>query len=193
MNDLLSPSLLIPIAGAIVVLLGVGIGVFTVMSGKKKGAATDAWARAAYSIWTGGEDSATWTPERAQAAFKNWYGAPSGGQAQRVIDELVQGQTGNRAWDLVRALDLVRIGLAAGYLDRDQSQSYEARIGQTLQRTHASWEALASQFEMGMRQWHQRMGQTDPKETERVQRNLPALRAQIWPRVAFQAKLEIPD
>jgi hypothetical protein len=193
-DDILVPAVIVPVAIVVVLLVGVGVAVFTMVLGKKKGRGLDSWARAAYAIWTGGEDSATWTPDRAQSAFKNWYGANSGGQAQNVIEGLiVDGQTNSLAWDKVRALDLVRIALAARYIDEDQSRAYIARIGQLLQRSHQGWEHLAQSFEQGMQAWHHRQNVTDPKETQRVQRNLPTLRAQIWPQIPWATTLVAPD
>ncbi len=192
-NDILVPSVIVPVAIVLVVLIGVGVAVFTIMMGKKKGRSVDAWARGAYSIFTGGEDSATWARERAQSAFRDWYDAPSGGAAQNVIEELINGQTGNQAWDKVRALDLVRMALAAGYIDQDQSKAYQARVGQALQRSHQGWEQLAQAFEAGMSAWHQRQNQTNPHETQRVQRHLPILRSQIWPTIPWNTTLVAPD
>ena len=193
-DDILVPAVIVPVAIVVVLLVGVGVAVFTMVLGKKKGKSLEAWARGAYSIWTGGEDSATWTPERAQKSFRDWYGAQSGGQAQNVIEGLItDGQTGSLAWDKVRALDLVRIALAARYIDDDQSKAYVARIGQVLQRSHQGWEHLAQSFEQGMQAWHQRMNQTNPQETQRVQRNLPVLRSQIWPQAPWGTTLVAPD
>jgi len=192
-DDFLNPAVIVPVAIVTVLLVGVGAAVFAMMMGKKKGKLLDAWARGAYAIWTGGEDSATWTMERAQSSFKNWYGAQSGGMAQNVIEELIRGQTGNEAWDKVRALDLVRIALAAQYIDLDQSKAYQARIGQALQKRHQGWEQLAMAFEAGMNAWHQRQNQTNPQETQRVQRHLPVLRSQIWPSIPWNTQLVAPD
>ena len=147
-DDILVPAVIVPVAIVVVLLIGVGVAVFTIMMGKKKGRSLDAWARGAYSIFTGGEDSASWAPERAQNAFRDWYGAPSGGMAQNVIEELINGQTGNEAWDKVRALDLVRMALAARYIDQDQSKTYEARIGQALRRSR---DFLAADCRRGQR------------------------------------------
>ncbi len=192
-DDILVPAVIVPVAIVVVLLVGVGVAVFTIMMGKKKGRSLDAWARGAYSIFTGGDDSASWARERAQNAFRDWYGAPSGGMAQNVIEELINGQTGNEAWDKVRALDLVRMALAAGYIDLDQSKAYQARIGQALQRSHQGWEQLAQAFEQGMSAWHRRQNQTNPQETQRVQRHLPILRAQIWPTIPWNTVLVTPD
>lgn len=193
LDTVLAPSILVPVAAVVVLVLGAGIGGFTIRAGIKKAQTLDAWARAAYSIWTGGEDSATWSRDRAQTSLRNWYGASGSGQLLGVIDDLVRGQTGNEAWDKVRALDLVRIGLAAGYLDEDQARGLVAKIARTLQATYRSWDQLAQEFELGMSGWHRRRNVTDPAETLRVQRNLPKLRAQIWPSVAFTATLASPD
>lgn len=174
-----------------VVLLGVGVGVFTMMRAKRARGARDQWVRGAYSIWTGGEDSGAWTAQRAQQSLANWYGATNVGKFWEVIRGLRQGQTGNLAWDGVRALDLLRIGFAAQFIDAESCFDEATKIGRDLQQRHGSWEELAQAFEAGMRAWQQRQGITDPQETGRVQRNLPALRQQIWPAVDF--KTTLPD
>ena len=69
--------------------------------------------------------------------------------------------------------------------------AYGHADGKDLQQRHGSWEELAQAFEAGMRAWQQRQGITDLQETGRVQRNLPALRQQIWPTVDF--KTTLPD
>jgi hypothetical protein len=110
-----------------------------------------------------------------------------------VVRGLRQGQTGNAAWDKVRALDLLRIGLAAMYLDQDQSRTEAAHIGNELQRQFGGWEELAQSFEAGMLAWQRSRGVTDAGELGRVQRNLPTLRQQIWPRTAWRTALVAPD
>ncbi len=183
--------LMIGAAAVAVVLLGVGVGVFTVMRGKRARGAGERWVRAAFSIWSGGEDSASWPAQRAQQSLSSWYGATNVGKFWEVIRGLRQGQTGNVAWDAVRALDLLRIGLAAQYIDAEACYDEAWKIGRDLQQRHGSWEELAQAFEAGMRAWQQRQGITDLQETGRVQRNLPALRQQIWPTVDF--KTTLPD
>ena len=183
------PGWVVPAAVVVVLVLGAGIGFVTMAMSKKRGGSVLRWAHGAYSLWTGGEDSATWTPERAQSALANWYGAKAGGQAQNVIDDLRRGQTGNAAWDKVRALDLVRIALAAGYLDQDQCRQRCAGIGKELQAQYRGWDALAAAFEQGMQSWQRSRNITDPSELGRVQRNLPKLRAEIWPTVPYDTVL----
>jgi hypothetical protein len=110
-----------------------------------------------------------------------------------VVSGLKHGQTGNQAWDLVRAIDLLRIGRAAEFIDDEDCWKEIAKIGIVLQKTYPSWEALAQAFEAGMNAWHQRRGVTDPKELGRVQRNLAALRGQIWPSVAYSRSLTLSE
>jgi len=184
-----TPSWLIPAAIVGVVVLGALIAAVKMMMSRKGGASVDAWAHAAYSLWTGGEDSATWTPTRAQDSVRSWYGAGSGGALQEVVRGLRKGKTGSPAWDKVRALDLVRIGSAAGYYDKDQVRQQQAGIGGELQQLYGSWEELARAFEEGMQSWQRSSGTTDPMEVGRVQRNLPKLRAEIWPRIPYGTTL----
>jgi hypothetical protein len=178
----ISLSILIPIIAAAVILLGVGIGVFTVMRGKRRREMRERWVKAAYSLWTGGEDCGTWQAQRAQTALSSWYGANNVGAFWGVIKDLKQGMTGNPAWDLVRALDLLRIATAAGYIDADQCWTEAAKIGATLQQRYRSWEELAQAFVAGMVAWN-------PKEQARAERNLPALRQEVWPSIPFSSAL----
>jgi hypothetical protein len=184
-NALLSPTILVPVAVVLVLVVGVIIGVVRISASRRGGGAVAKWAHGAYSLWTGGEDCATWAPERAQKAFREWYNASSGGQAQNVIDGLRRGQTGNPAWDKVRALDLCRIALAAGYVDADQCRQRSAAIGKELQAAFPSWDALAQAFEAGMQAWQRSRGVTDSAQLGKVQHNLPKLRAEIWPGIAY--------
>ena len=193
LDAILSPSVLVPVAGGAVVLLGVGVAVVRGAMAKRALAAVDRWNHGAFSIWTGGEDCATWARPRAQESLKDWYGATGGPSLREVVAGLRRGQTGNAAWDKVRALDLLRIGLAAGYLDAEQCRAEGAAIGREIQGGYRSWEELAAAFEAGMRSWQQSRGVTDPQETGRVQRNLPKLRAEIWPAAAYDATLVVDD
>jgi hypothetical protein len=192
-DELLDPAVLVPIAGGLVVLLGIGIAVVKIALGKAAGRALELWAHAACSIWTGGEDSGTWAQDRAQSALASWYGANGPGPFWDVIEGLRRGTTGNVAWDRVRALDLLRIAFAARYIEADQCWTEAGKIAVELQSQHRSWEALAQAFEAGMHAWQRARGVTSLQETGRVQRNLPALRQQIWPKIAFDARLVAED
>lgn len=189
---MLKPAILIPIAGGAVVLLGVIIAFITIGAGKRKAAALRRWTRGAYSLWTGGEDSGTWDQGRASQSLTSWYGASGPGKFWEVIAELKGGnQTGNLAWDEVRALDLLRIGRAAQYIDDDACWTEAGKIGRSLRRRYQSWDELATGFEQGMNAWQRRSGVTDPNQLGRVQKNLPALRKDIWPQVRYDA--DFPD
>jgi Protein of unknown function (DUF1266) len=149
------------------------------------------WARGAYSLWTGGEDCATWTAARAKKALDDWYGATDGDETLETIHELCDGEPEDAAWDMVRAIDLLRIALAAQYIDATQCRTEIATIGKALQAKYAGWEELAKAFEAGMHAWQKSSGVTDPKPLGRVQRNLPVLRAEIWPACDFKSALGV--
>lgn len=189
----ISPTVLVAIAVALVIPLGIAIGVAQVVLARRRTAALGEWARGAYALWTGGEDSATWNRERAVSSLDAWYGAKSTASFWMVIEELRAGQTNSRAWDLVRALDLLRIGLAAGYVDADTFATSAGAMARDLRASHSGWENLATAFEGGMNDWQTRRGVSSPAELGRVQRNLPALRGQIWPRIQWGVALPESD
>lgn len=193
LDDLLNPSFLIPIAGGAVILIGIVVAIVTISMGKKKKQMVPKWTRGAYGLWTGGDDSGTWDRDRAVRSLANWYGVSNVGQFRGTIEDLKRGTTGSPAWDLVRALDLLRIGVAAGYIDQDECWTESARICQRLQSTHQSWEHMAQVFESGMNAWQGRSGITDPNETGRVKRNLPRLRSEVWPQAPWGATLAWDD
>lgn len=192
-NELLTPTVIIPIAVVAVVLIGIGIAVFKVISGKKSAQALRHWTQGAYSLWTGGEDSGTWAPERAQKSLASWYGATGPGKFWEVIAGLRAGRTGNISWDRIRAFDLLRIGYAARFIDDDQCWTEAGKIAVELQSQFRSWEELAQSFETGMQTWQRSSGITDPAETGRVQRHLPKLRQQIWPLIRYDAPIATDD
>lgn len=148
------------------------------------------WAHAAYSIWTGGEDCGEWAPDRARSALRDWYSVMDPGGFWNTIHGLRQGQTANAAWDQVRAIDLLRIGTAAGYVNPDECWHEVDSIAQALRERYDSWPTLAAEFEAGMHRWQDGRGVTDPQQRGRVQRNLPYLRQTAWARAAFDAPLE---
>jgi len=185
--------MLIPVVVVAVLVLGVIVGAVSIMMSKRRRAKGVEWVRAAYCIWTGGEDSATWPMDRAKKSLASWYNAANVGTFWNVIKDLRSGTTGNMAWDRIRALDILRIGMAAGYIDADQCQTQGAGIGAELQKKYGSWEELALAFEAGMQAWQRGSGNTDANAMGRVQRNLPALREKIWPGVPWSSPLDPTD
>lgn len=188
-DSLMKPGFLIPVVGGVVVLIGAGIALVTISAGKRRAAALQRWVHGAYSLWTGGEDSGTWPQPRASQSLSSWYGATGPGRFWEVIADLKSGQTGNVAWDHVRALDLLRIGRAAEYIDDDACWTEAGKIAVGLQKRYQSWDELAAGFEAGMNAWQRGRGVTDANELGRVQRNLPTLTKSIWPKVRYEARL----
>lgn len=151
--------------------------------------AVDLWAAGAFGIWSGAEDSAHWDPERARRSLADWYGATDAAGLAATLDSLARGTTGNAAWDQVRAVDLVRMGLAARYLDLEAGRDRIRRIAAALRPAYPGWDALADDFERGMQAWQASRGITDPSETGRVARHRPLLRSSVWPLVPWDAAL----
>jgi hypothetical protein len=193
LEEFLNPKVLVPLSIVIVLVVGVGVGITKVLGSRGKAGMLEKWCRGAYGLWTGGEDCGQWDQARAQAALRDWYGATAVGSFWDVIGGLRNGQTASPAWDRVRALDLLRIGTAATYIDADSCWTEAGKIATELQARYRSWDELAQDFEAGMHAWQRSRGVTDPQQTSRVQRNLPNLRQQIWPQVPFHAKVVDDD
>ena len=190
---MIDTGILIPLVAALFVGVGLLVAVVKWQLGKRSAAAQRRWVHGAYSIWTGGEDSAAWHPEKAQGSLAAWYGATTATAFWEVIRDLRSGTTGNPAWDRVRALDLLRIGRAADFVDEEGCSNECARIGQELQRVYTGWDQLAQGFEAGMHAWQQSRGIDDADQRNRVQRNLPMLRGRIWPEAPFRTTLTVEE
>lgn len=104
-----------------------------------------------------------------------------------MIEGLKAAAPASAAWDMVRAVDLLRMGFAAGYLDADDCWEKIRQVALELQKHYTSWEQLGTAFERGMHAWQDSRNQTDANERGRVQKNLPLLRDQVWPKVKFTA------
>lgn len=176
--------LVIGVVAAVVILLGVVIGIITMRGGPKTAAR---WAHGAWGLWSGMEDSGTWPSDRAQQSLQSWYGITDRPTLMKQVEGLKAAAPANAAWDMVRAVDLLRMGFAAGYLDEDDCWEKIRQVALVLQQHYKSWEELGAAFERGMHAWQDSRRQNDPNERGRVQRNLPALRAEVWPKVDFSA------
>ena len=92
------------------------IGVASMRGGKKTAAR---WAHGAYGLWSGAEDSGTWPRERAQQSLQNWYGIGDRSALMKYVEGLKRGGATTASWDMVRGVDMLRMGFASGYLDED--------------------------------------------------------------------------
>ncbi len=175
------------VIGAVAVLV-VGIGVVVGFINSRGGPKLAArWAQGAYGLWSGAEDSGTWEAARAKQSLQSWYGIGDRPALMKMIEGLKQAAPASAAWDMVRAVDLLRIGFAAGYLDADDCWEHVRQVALLLQKNYTSWEELGTAFERGMHAWQDSRNQTDPAERGRVQKHLPLLRSALWPKVKFSA------
>lgn len=181
---------IVPVAVAVLVLGGALVALLRWRFGAPGPTHAADWAHAAYSIWTGGEDCGDWGGDRARNALESWYGITQTAGFWQTIRGLQEGHTHSAAWDQVRAIDLLRIGTAAGYISEDECWEHVTSMAHTLSEKFESWEALAADFEAGMHRWQSGRGVKDPQQRQRVQRNLPYLRKTAWPEAAFKAPLE---
>ena len=177
-SSLLRPAVIVPIVAVAVIVLGAIIGFATLARGKRRAAALRRWTHGAYSLWTGGEDCGTWAKDRATASLASWYGATGPGHLWKVIAELRDGQTGNPAWDQVRAL-AESLGLRSRLFD--------------IRATPQGFAFVGSGFGhgVGMSQWGARELARRGASYQRIlARFYPGARLEAWPseRVASRAE-----
>jgi hypothetical protein len=172
--------------GAAASLFVVGGGLFATLKARGGSQTAARWSHGAYGIWSGLEDSATWPEKRAQQSLYQWYGIGDGQALSRQVAAL----STSSGWDLVRAVDLLRIGLAAGYLDQDDCSEKTRQVAAVIRTHFTSWDALAADCEAGMHAWQDGSGVTDGEQRSRVQRNVAVLRDQVWSKVKFSATWE---
>jgi hypothetical protein len=181
------PAVLLATVSALVL-----VGVVVVLMRRRSAGDADAvelWARGAYGLWTGGEDSAGWDEHEAREALSAWHGATDRDSLLAAIDRLCAGNDANPAWDGVRAVDALRLGVAGGYLSDDQCWDEVRRVAPWLRRAYGSWDALAAAFEVGMHAWQEEHGVIDDTQRSRVRRHLPILRREVWSRIGYGAPL----
>ncbi len=172
---------------AALVIVGMVIGAL-VMRWRTK-TARSRWLAGVYGVWTGADDSASWDRARAVNSLRNWYGVESTHDLDNQIEELLRGQTGSVGWDVGRAADLLRIGVAAGYYSEDDCLEKASTLAERLRGIYGSWEEYAAGFEQGMNAWQHRRNVTDPEQLGLVRRNLPHLRGSVWPKVSWDTSL----
>jgi hypothetical protein len=57
------------------------------------------------------------------------------------------------AWDFCRAVSVLRWGIGAGFLTREEAEPVILGLGQELQQTYGSWRALAEGYLAGRTEW----------------------------------------
>jgi hypothetical protein len=173
--------------GLVAGLLGLAIGLPLVRRSRRE-TALARWARGAYGLLTGGDDFGRLGREEAQGLLEAPWGIEDAAQLRDAVAGLERTESGNEAWDLVRAIVLARLGAAAGYLDEQESWEIVARAAARLQGSYGSWAALGEAYAEGRSAWLRGQGISQPAHHSPVERNIEALRARVWPRVAFRGR-----
>ena len=70
------------------------------------------------------------------------YLIPRGGDVPNLI-----------AWDLVRGINIARIGVGAGYYAEEEALAIVMALAKTLQKTYSSWKDLSVAYQLGRYIW----------------------------------------
>lgn len=147
-----------------------------------------AWVVQALAFLDGGSSWMDATPQAGQSLLNDW-GVNSVPLLDMRVGEL--GQQPPRAWHQLRALRMVLAARAAHHLDPAGCWSRARPIAQALQRSHASFEAIAQDYLAGLREWKRLPpdGSGDDAELHSFRQKLDAARASGWRGIAYGSPL----
>jgi hypothetical protein len=104
----------------------------------------------------------------------------------------LEGRRDEVAWNLARAILLLRAGVSVGYLDNDASWARCRALGLRLQEVYRSWDAMAEDLVVSRRRWKElpEDGSDDSEDMEEVTGRVTELKADLWKKVAWAQALE---
>ncbi len=149
-----------------------------------------AWVQCAFLIVTGDCDYGHMPPGEARRMLQRWWNIHGAREHSATLDELAAAP--DNAWDLVRFILVVRMGVAAGYLDDEEGWAEIRPIAVRLRNAYDSWYALGQAYLTARRQWQGVAldGTEDDATMRRIADNIEELRATRWTEVPYDLPFE---
>jgi hypothetical protein len=190
------------------IILGVFVGVFLVASllhrlrgPNRKRAAVDrmraeaedpfkAWVQAAFLIVTGDCDYGHLGPGEGRRLLQRWWNVHGVRDHVDTLDDLSAAP--DNAWDLLRFIIVVRMGVAAGYLSDEDGWAEIRPIAARLRDAYDGWLAMGHAYLTARRQWQGVAldGTEDDPTMRRIAENIEELRATRWTEVPWDLRFE---
>jgi hypothetical protein len=191
------------------IILGAFFGVFLVVSlvqrlraptrkrvavDRMKAEAADplkAWVQCAFLIVTGDCDYGHLAPGDGRRMLQRWWNIHGVRDHSDTLDDLAAAP--DNAWDLVRFVLVVRMGVAAGYLSDDEGWEEIRPIAARLRNAYDGWAALGQAYLTARRQWQGVAldGTEDDPTMRRIVDNIEELRATRWLEVPYDLEFEV--
>jgi hypothetical protein len=153
------------------------------------------WVQAVFGIVSGEADHADLGPSPARAILARWWHVHGPRELDAVLEELADRSVPDHAWNLVRHIVVTRLGVGAGWLDRDDAWDAVRPTVRRLQRAYDGWPALAHAYVVARRtaQGLAADGSEDDDGMRAILTHISRLRDGPWSRVAFHHRFETQE
>ena len=150
------------------------------------------WVQAASMLVTRNCDYGYLDEGEARRMLHRWWHVHGRRDLHDTLDELAHSPHEDNAWELLRFLLVVRLGVAAGMIPEDDGWDAAAPIARRLQRAYDDWPQMGQAYVQARRQWRSLPldGSDDDDAMRWVVDNLHTLRADLWVKIPFALDLE---
>ena len=145
------------------------------------------WARGVYALLSP-QDYGRLPQGGAQMILRRDWGCETPAKLHGLLERRFALETGDPAWDLVRAVILARLGAAAGYMSPPDSWAVVGRARNEILRHYACWAELGEAYADARMRWLRSTGEVEPDEKrpfDEVRYAMKDLAQNLWPHVAF--------
>ncbi len=148
------------------------------------------WTQGVFGIVSGTVDYADLSTGQARAVLARWWHVHGPRELQAVLHDLGDASAPDTAWSLVRYVVVTRLGIGAGWLDRDEAWAMVRPIARRLQRGYDGWVALGHAYVVARRaaQGLATDGSEDDAGMRAILDHISVLRDSLWNEVGFQTR-----
>lgn len=151
------------------------------------------WVQSVFLIVTGDCDYAHLGRAEARGMLRDWWEIHGPRAHADTMGSLARANRPDNAWDLVRFIVLARLGVAADYVDDEESWDMIRPVAHRLQHAYGNWRPMAQAYLAARRQWRGLAldGSEDDEEMTRIAANIDRLHDSRWQSLPFRTDLEL--
>ncbi|MBX7077927.1 MAG: DUF1266 domain-containing protein [Nannocystaceae bacterium] len=149
------------------------------------------WVQNAFLVVTGNCDYGHLPRGEAVRMLSSWWDVHGPNEHRRMLAELAESGRPDNAWDLLRFVLLMRLGVAAGYVDDAGAWAGIRPIARRLQAAYGDWPAMAHAYLLARRQARGLAadGTEDDASTQAIRDNIAHLHGGRWAQLPWSTPL----
>lgn len=153
------------------------------------------WTQGVFGIVSGTLDYADLTSGQARAVLARWWNVHGPRELAMALEELADSSTPDTAWDLVRYVVVTRLGIGAGWMERDEGWDKVRPIARRLQRGYDGWVAVGHAYVVARRaaQGLAPDGSEDDVGMRAILEHISILRDGVWDEIGFHTRFAEPE